>query len=89
MTGLVHGAFGSLAWLVPVLLALLAWRFLRHPDRNAETGRLTIGGSALLIGGLGLVHIATGPPPPPTGPPRCGRRAASSGTPSRPRWWPW
>jgi hypothetical protein len=67
MTELVHGAFGSLAWLVPVLLALLAWRFLRHPDRNAETGRLTIGGSALLIGGLGLVHIAHGTPTPADG----------------------
>jgi DNA segregation ATPase FtsK/SpoIIIE, S-DNA-T family len=67
MTALVHGAFGSLAWLVPVLLALLAWRFLRHPDRNAETGRLTIGGSALLIGGLGLVHIAHGTPTPADG----------------------
>ena len=67
MTGLVHGAFGSLAWLVPVLLALLAWRFLRHPDRNAETGRLTIGGSALLIGALGLVHIAHGTPTPADG----------------------
>ena len=64
MTELVHGAFGSLAWLVPVLLALLAWRFLRHPDRNAETGRLTVGGSALLIGVLGLVHIAHGTPTP-------------------------
>jgi DNA segregation ATPase FtsK/SpoIIIE, S-DNA-T family len=67
MTALVWGAFGSLAWLVPVLLALLAWRFLRHPDRNAETGRLTIGGSALLIGGLGLVHIAHGTPAPADG----------------------
>ena len=67
MTELVHGAFGSLAWLVPVLLALLAWRFLRHPDRNAETGRLTIGGSALLIGGLGLMHIAHGTPTPADG----------------------
>jgi DNA segregation ATPase FtsK/SpoIIIE, S-DNA-T family len=67
MTELVHGAFGSLAWLVPVLLALLAWRFLRHPDRNAETGRLTVGGSALLIGALGLVHIAHGTPTPADG----------------------
>jgi len=67
MTELVHGAFGSLAWLVPVLLALLAWRFLRHPDRNAETGRLTIGGSALLVGALGLLHIAHGTPTPADG----------------------
>jgi len=67
LTALVWGAFGSLAWLVPILLLLLAWRFLRHPDRNAETGRLTIGGSALLIGALGLVHIAHGTPIPADG----------------------
>jgi FtsK alpha domain/FtsK/SpoIIIE family/Ftsk gamma domain/LAGLIDADG-like domain/4TM region of DNA translocase FtsK/SpoIIIE len=67
MTTLVGDTFGSLSWLVPILLALLAWRFLRHPDRNAETGRLTIGGSALLIGGLGLLHIAHGTPTPADG----------------------
>ena len=67
MDSVVRGAFGSLAWTVPLLLALLAWRFLRHPDRNAETGRLTIGGSALVIGTLGLVHIAHGTPSPANG----------------------
>jgi S-DNA-T family DNA segregation ATPase FtsK/SpoIIIE len=67
MNAVVVGAFGSLAWTVPVLLALLAWRFLRHPDRNAETGRLTVGGSALVIGTLGLVHIAHGTPSPADG----------------------
>jgi DNA segregation ATPase FtsK/SpoIIIE-like protein len=67
MIAVVRGAFGSLAWTVPLLLAMLAWRFLRHPDRNAETGRLTIGGSALVIGTLGLVHIAHGTPSPANG----------------------
>jgi FtsK/SpoIIIE family/FtsK alpha domain/Ftsk gamma domain/LAGLIDADG-like domain/4TM region of DNA translocase FtsK/SpoIIIE len=67
MTGLIRGVFGSAAWLVPVLLAMLAWRFLRHPERNAETGRITIGSAALLIGGLGLVHIAHGTPSPADG----------------------
>jgi DNA segregation ATPase FtsK/SpoIIIE, S-DNA-T family len=67
MTAAVREAFGSLAWTVPVLLALLAWRFLRHPDRNAETGRVTIGWSALVIGALGLVNIARGTPGPADG----------------------
>jgi DNA segregation ATPase FtsK/SpoIIIE, S-DNA-T family len=67
MTALVSGAFGSLGWLVPILLALLAWRFLRHPDRNAQTGRIVIGGAALIVGGLGLAHIAHGTPRPSDG----------------------
>jgi DNA segregation ATPase FtsK/SpoIIIE, S-DNA-T family len=54
--------FGSGAWTVPLLLALLAWRFLRHPDNNAATARMVIGWSALLVGGLGLAHIASGTP---------------------------
>jgi DNA segregation ATPase FtsK/SpoIIIE, S-DNA-T family len=64
MTTVADGAFGSLAWTLPLVLALLAWRFLRHPDRNAETARLIIGGFALVIGTLGLVHIAHGTPSP-------------------------
>ena len=61
------GAFGSAAWTVPLLLGLLAWRFLRHPDRNAQTGRMVIGWTCLLLGGLGLVHIAAGTPQPSAG----------------------
>jgi S-DNA-T family DNA segregation ATPase FtsK/SpoIIIE len=64
MTALVSGAFGAAAWTVPILLGLLAWRFLRHPDRNSETGRVVIGWTALGIGVLGLVHIAHGTPQP-------------------------
>ena len=63
----VRGTFGSAAWVVPALLALLAWRYLRHPERNATTGRVVIGWSALLIGTLGLVHIANGTPQPTDG----------------------
>ena len=61
------GAFGSAAWTVPLLLGLLAWRFLRHPERNAQTGRMVIGWTCLLLGGLGLVHIAAGTPQPGAG----------------------
>ncbi len=58
----VRGVFGSGAWTVPILLALLAWRLLRHPDRNADDSRMVIGWAALIVGALGLVHIANGTP---------------------------
>jgi S-DNA-T family DNA segregation ATPase FtsK/SpoIIIE len=58
----IHTLFGSGSWTAPILLALLAWRFLRHPDRNADTARMVIGWSALLLAVLGLVHIASGTP---------------------------
>src|SRR6266496_379717 len=67
VSALVSGAFGAAAWSVPMLLGLLSWRYLRHPDRNAETGRMVIGWSALIVGALGLVHIANGTPPPTAG----------------------
>ena len=67
ISAFVHGGAGSVAWLTPVLAALLCWRYLRHPDRNAETGRVIIGWSALSIGVLGLVHIANGTPAPSDG----------------------
>ena len=60
-------AFGSLAWVMPVLAVLLAWRFLRHPDRNTETVRASIGWTALLLGGAGLIHLAKGTPRPSDG----------------------
>ena len=64
LTAVVLGLFGSGAWTVPLLLVLLAVRFLRHPDSNADTGRMVIGWTALLVGALGLVHIADGTPGP-------------------------
>ena len=51
---------GSLDWIAPLILLGLAWRFLRHPDDNATTGRIVIGGSALLVGVVGLWHLAEG-----------------------------
>jgi S-DNA-T family DNA segregation ATPase FtsK/SpoIIIE len=62
-TAAVDG-FGSLSWILPVLAVLLAWRFLRHPDRNSETVRAAIGWTALLLSVLGLIHIAKGSPRP-------------------------
>jgi S-DNA-T family DNA segregation ATPase FtsK/SpoIIIE len=63
----VGGALGSLAWVVPLLVVLLAWRYLRHPDRNSETARAAIGWTALLLGAAGLIHIAKNIPRPSDG----------------------
>ncbi|MFI6926228.1 DNA translocase FtsK [Nonomuraea spiralis] len=60
----VHALFGSLAWALPLLLGLLAWRYLRHPDQNADTGRMVIGWSALMVGVLGVIHVANDTPYP-------------------------
>jgi DNA segregation ATPase FtsK/SpoIIIE, S-DNA-T family len=59
---LTSGFLGEGAFMVPVLLALLGVRFMRHPDRNTETSRAAIGWTALLIGVIGLIHIAKGTP---------------------------
>ncbi len=59
---LVTGAFGRLDLVVPILLAVVAMRLMRHPDRQEANGRIVIGLSALLIGVLGLVHIGCGSP---------------------------
>ncbi|MER6330029.1 DNA translocase FtsK [Streptomyces sp. NPDC001034] len=59
---LVTGAFGRLDLLVPILLAVIAVRLVRHPEKPEANGRIVIGLSALLIGVLGQVHIACGSP---------------------------
>ncbi|MGQ2911136.1 MULTISPECIES: DNA translocase FtsK [unclassified Aeromicrobium] len=58
------GTVGLLAWAVPILFAVIAWRTLRHPDRNGPVGRQVIGWSAICGGVLGLVHLAHGVPRP-------------------------
>lgn len=59
---LVTGSFGRLDLLVPILLAVIAVRFIRHPEQPDANGRIVIGLSALVIGVLGQVHIACGAP---------------------------
>ena len=53
---------GSLAFAVPVLALGMAWRTLRHPDRNGPAGRQFVGWTLALMGVLGLIHIAKGMP---------------------------
>ncbi|MGW3507658.1 DNA translocase FtsK [Streptomyces sp. NPDC000994] len=59
---LVTGAFGRLDLLVPILIAVIAVRFIRHPEKPDANGRIVIGLSALVIGVLGQVHMACGSP---------------------------
>ena len=53
---------GSFAYAVPVLAFFMAWRTLRHPDRNGPGGRQAIGWTLALLGVLGLIHISDGLP---------------------------
>ncbi|MGW1894636.1 DNA translocase FtsK [Streptomyces sp. NPDC002004] len=59
---LVTGAFGRLDLLVPILVAIIAARLIRHPEKPEANGRIVIGLSALVIGVLGQVHVACGDP---------------------------
>ncbi|MFF8594974.1 DNA translocase FtsK [Streptomyces sp. NPDC015220] len=59
---LVTGAFGRLDLLVPILVGVIAVRFIRHPEKPEANGRIVIGLSALVLGVLGQVHIACGSP---------------------------
>ncbi|MBO0802576.1 MAG: DNA translocase FtsK [Nocardiopsaceae bacterium] len=63
------GAFGALAFTIPLLLGMLGWRYMRHPEGNTEISRAAIGWLALLVGALGLIHIAKGTPYPSSGVP--------------------
>jgi DNA segregation ATPase FtsK/SpoIIIE, S-DNA-T family len=58
----VASVIGTLSHVAPILLALMGWRTLRHPDRNGPIGRQVIGWSAFLLGLLGLINIARGLP---------------------------
>src|SRR5215207_9264491 len=58
----VASTIGTLSYVAPILLILMGWRTLRHPDRNGPIGRQLIGWSAFLLGLLGLINIARGLP---------------------------
>jgi len=58
----VVGTYASYA--TPVALAVMAWRTLRHPDRNGPWGRQAVGWGSILFGVLGVLSIAHGLPRP-------------------------
>jgi S-DNA-T family DNA segregation ATPase FtsK/SpoIIIE len=57
---------GSLGFASPLVFGVMAWRMLRHPDRNGPVGRQLVGWITGLLGLLGLVNIAHGLPRPDT-----------------------
>jgi DNA segregation ATPase FtsK/SpoIIIE, S-DNA-T family len=58
----ISALIGTLSYLAPILLGLIAWRTLRHPDRNGPLARQAIGWAAVMLGLLGLINIARGLP---------------------------
>jgi DNA segregation ATPase FtsK/SpoIIIE, S-DNA-T family len=58
----VSSVFGTLGYVAPIFLLGMAWRTLRHPDRNGPGGRQLVGWSAVTVGLLGLINIARGLP---------------------------
>jgi S-DNA-T family DNA segregation ATPase FtsK/SpoIIIE len=62
---LLRGMFGYGAYGLPVLAATLGVIVLRNRDPLDEpvAGRVVIGGLAILLGGVGLLHLAKGAPP--------------------------
>ena len=67
LRAVVTGATGWLDWTVPLLLAALAWRMLRHPGQSAATGRIVIGWARARARRLRAVHVAHGTPVPADG----------------------
>lgn len=64
VTGFLVGAF---AVAVPVLLVVVAWRTLRHPEDHVTNGRLLVGGLAVILSAAGLWHLYRGLPTPSDG----------------------
>jgi S-DNA-T family DNA segregation ATPase FtsK/SpoIIIE len=62
----LRGLFGYGAYAVPVLVAGLGVAMFRRavtPAGESVTARVTIGLLAVLLGGLGLIHLSRGNPP--------------------------
>ncbi|HEX5878073.1 MAG TPA: DNA translocase FtsK 4TM domain-containing protein [Actinomycetota bacterium] len=65
MALLFRNLFGYGAYAVPLLVAGLALALFWRPSTKDDmvAGRVTIGLLAMLVGGLGLLHLARGAPP--------------------------
>jgi S-DNA-T family DNA segregation ATPase FtsK/SpoIIIE len=56
------GLFGRFDVLIPLIVLFFAIRVLRHPEDSANTGRISVGGTAVLLASLALWHIIKGSP---------------------------
>ncbi|WP_022909987.1 FtsK/SpoIIIE family DNA translocase [Aestuariimicrobium kwangyangense] len=56
--------FGAISYALPLFCLGMAWRTLRHPQKNGPTGRQVVGWSAFFLGVLGLVNIMKDSPSP-------------------------
>lgn len=54
---IVTSLVGAFDVLIPFLILLLAIRVLRHPEDSANTGRVSVGGTALIFSMVALWHI--------------------------------
>lgn len=61
---IVTGAMGAFDVVLPLMVGFLALRVLRHPEQGADTGRISIGGTAVVFSTLALWHVAKGVPTP-------------------------
>ncbi len=59
---MVNGSLGLLGWFVPLVLVGIGVATMRNPERTGPAGRQLIGWGALVLGVLGLMHIANGRP---------------------------
>ena len=82
----ISNVIGTLSYVAPVLLLLMAWRTLRRPDRNGPAGRQVVGWTAIMFGLLGLINIARGLPENQRAGAAAGRPAGSSATSPRACW---
>jgi S-DNA-T family DNA segregation ATPase FtsK/SpoIIIE len=62
LVSLVVGGLGRIAWAVPVVLLIFAWRVLRHPDRNSAGSQVRVGTLAVLLAAAGVAHVVAGVP---------------------------
>ncbi|MGW5875616.1 DNA translocase FtsK [Nocardiopsis terrae] len=65
----VVGGFGTFSPILPLLFLPVAVKLMRTPStgREGDAGRLFIGVTAIMLGLLGLIHIAHGVPQPADG----------------------